>query len=83
MSSQIPQYREVVRSLGECSEETRQAVLGSWGGDRERWGARDRELMARALTRREDTLEFLRGSSRAEERTQLRAVRRRLELTLE
>lgn len=78
--AKFPTYREVVRWLGDyCSEDTRDSVLGSWGGDRDRWAAQDVARMALAITRREDALE-MRGTATRGERVALRAIRRQLEV---
>jgi hypothetical protein len=72
-------YREVLKVLGDCSDETRDAILGGWGGDRDRWGFVDVAKMADAITRREDALEVVRGPKAVEERGRLRVIRRALE----
>lgn len=82
-AAKFPTYREVLRVLGDCTDETRDTVLGSWAGDRDRWGRQDAAKMADAITRREDVLELRRGSLVAQERVRLRAVRRALEVACE
>lgn len=65
-------------------EPTRRLVLDVFkknGGDLNAWHERrTRDVMADALTRAEDVLEFTKGSFAAESRAAVRLVRRRLEL---
>jgi len=69
-------YKECVVAASGARE---LGAWGAWGGDMDRWGRADREAMARALTRAEDSLELRAGPRAVVARAALRVVRRRLE----
>ena len=79
-TSRAVTYREALRAL----DTSRAHVLAGFkarGGDRERWQALDRRAMAEAISRAEDGLE-LDHPGRVRERSAMKDVRRRLELSV-
>lgn len=79
-NSRVPVGRALTL-LADAGEAHRRAVLDRFktaGGDLDRWGRRDVEAMADAITRTEDELELRCSTSPA--RAKLRTLRRALEV---